>query len=368
MAHNKLISTTITAALCISLLSACTSNGGTPRETERPVASNSPADSQTAQMPSKPPREDIEIITTEPGEVIKAGTTFEKCNLLDDGTDQKGTFERVDYTTDAYEDGVTYEKYCNVYLPYGYDPKGEVKYDVVYFIHGNKNDPGVLTADILKSKLDSLFATGKVPPVILVFPTYYMDAEGDAVERQRTGLVPAGDGNWEGLPANFYLEIIEDVIPAVEPKYAVYTESFDEEGLIASRDHRCFSGYSRGGMCTWYMFHNALPYFKWYSPMSANCMAGETMGAEVTNEEAYRYLKEAADEHPDLDFFIYAASGRDNDAPVLRTQMAYFEQQELFSYGDDPTENNLFYTLSDFAHSDTKVPFYYYNTLQVIFQ
>ena len=101
--------------------------------------------------------------------------------------------------------------------------------------------------------------------------------------------------------------------------------------------------------------------------MSAGCQAGQTMGVEVTNEDAYRYLKEAADAHPDLDFFIYAASGRPNDAAALRTQMAYFEQQELFSYGNDPAENNLFYTLSDFAHSDTKVPFYYYNTLQVIF-
>lgn len=308
-------------------------------------------------------------VTTAPGEVVQAGTTFIKYGKFDAHTSQKGTIERIDYTTDVYEDGVTYNKYCNVYLPYGYDPNDtETKYNVLYFQHGNTMDPEIFTKAKTKNWLDNLFASGKVDPMILVFTTYYMDVTTDADVRLKTGNVPAGDGNWDGLPGNFYREVIEDIIPTVESRYHTYTESFDAEGLIASRDHRGFSGYSRGSVCTWYMFHNAFEYFRWYSPMSAHCSAGVPMPEAPSLEEAYQYLKEAIDAHPNLDFFIYAASGGPNDGFELRNQMAYFEQQtETFSYGTDPEKNNLCYTLSDFKHSDLFVPYYYYNTLQVLF-
>ena len=297
------------------------------------------------------------------------GTTFVRCNLLYNGTDLKGTFERVDYTTDVYEDGVTYEKYCNVYLPYGYNANDkDTKYNVVYFQHGNGGDPEALLNDPTINYLDALFATGEIEPVIIVMATYYMDVTENVAERKKTGQMPAGDGNWEGIPGNYYMEIIQDVMPLVESRYNTYTESFDTEGLIAARDHRCFSGYSRGSVCTWYMFHNAFEYFKWYAPMSANCTAGKTAGSEISNEEVFQYLSEARDEFHDLDFYIYAASGRDTDAPAMRTQMAYLETRtELFSYGDNTSENNLYYTLSTFPHADVYVPFYYYNSLQVIF-
>ena len=47
-----------------------------------------------------------------------------------------GTVERLHYTTAVYEDGVTYEKYCTVYLPYGYDP--ENKEYIIFDINNNK--------------------------------------------------------------------------------------------------------------------------------------------------------------------------------------------------------------------------------------
>ena len=53
-----------------------------------------------------------------------------------------GTNFFLDYTTDVYEDGVTYEKWCRVYLPYGYDPEDtSKKYNVIYFQHGNNGSP-----------------------------------------------------------------------------------------------------------------------------------------------------------------------------------------------------------------------------------
>lgn len=309
------------------------------------------------------------VITTAPGEVVKEGTTFTKYGKFDAKTDKKGTIERVDYTTDVFEDGVTYHKYCNVYLPYGYDKNDKSKkYNILYFQHGNTMDQEIFTAPKTKNWLDNLFATVKVEPVILVFTTFYMDSAKDKAERLKSGFVPAGDGSWDKLPANYYREMVEDILPAVESRYNVFTESVDAAGLKASRAHRGFSGYSRGSACTWYMFHYNLEYFKWFSPMSCHCLAGKFLQADVSNEEAYQYLKEAADAHPELDYYIYVASGGPNDGFFLRSQIAYFEQQtETFSYGGDPKKNNLFLTLSDFKHSDLFVPYYYYNTLQILF-
>ena len=317
------------------------------------------------------PTKKNKTIRTAPGEVIPQGTTFVQYGRISARPKNRGTVERIDYTTDLYEDGVTYYKHLNVYLPYGYNPndKGK-KYNVIYFQHGNTNDPDIfMNYGNSITWFDNLFASGKVEPAIVVFPTYYMDVTKNVETRKKTGRVPAGDGNWDGLPGNYYREVTEVILPLVESRYNTYTESFDRVGLIASRAHRCFSGYSRGGVCTWYMMHNALEFFKWYSPMSCHCLAGKRLGEdEVTPEDAYEYLKEAIDAHPDMDYFIYAASGNAKDAPLLREQMKYFvEQTGTFSYGPNPMANNLYYTISDFRHADFYAPFYFYNSLQVIF-
>ena len=309
-------------------------------------------------------------VTTAPGEVMKEGTTFVKYGKLDFPQSHQGTIERMDYTTSVYGNGVTYSKYVKVYLPYGYDQADtSKKYNVLYFQHGNTMDPNIFVSSNPKRWMDNLFATPEIPDdIILVFTTFYMDPERDSAERLKSGNVEAGDGNWPGLPGNFWREVVEDIIPLVESRYHTYTESFDAAGLIASRDHRGFSGYSRGSVCTWYMFHHAFEYFRWYAPMSAHCTAEKGMPSDPGNVQAYRYLREAADAHPDLSFFIYAGSGNASDGMNLRSQMAYFEQQtDLFSYGNDPSMNNLYYTLSDFRHSDLFVPYYYYNMLQVLF-
>ena len=311
------------------------------------------------------------VITTEPGEVMQEGTSFIKYGKFDFPQSRKGTIERVDYTTDVYENGVTYSKYVEVYLPCGYDASDtSKKYNVLYFQHGNTMDQEIFTSSSPKRWMDNLFAAEGMPDdLILVFTTYYMDPARDKSERLKSGNVEAGDGNWEGLPGNFWREVVEDIIPAVESRYNTYAkDDVSEEGLKATRDHRGFSGYSRGGVCTWYMFHNALEYFKWWAPMSCHCTAEKGIGTEVTPEDAYLYLKETIDAHPELDFLIFAASGGPQDARRLREQMPYFEQQtEIFSYGNDPETNNLYYTLSDFKHSDLFVPYYYYNTLQILF-
>ncbi len=308
------------------------------------------------------------MITSPVGSILSVDTSFIKYNHMDDACDKKGTIEQVDYSTDVYEDGKTYNKYVNVYLPYNYDPNRSEPYNVLYFQHGNKLSNDYFKEEQYKNRMDNLFASGKVDPVILVFTTYYLEPDKAIEVRKTEPDAPAGDGNYDGVPANFWKEVVEDIIPVVEAKYNTYTESFDEAGIIASREHRGFSGYSRGSCCTWYMFHSALPYFKWWSPMSASCVAGKHISENPTNEEAYNYLKEAVDSNPDMDFFIYVGSGGPTDAGSLRDQMAYFEKQDIFSYGNDPASDNLYYVLSNFEHGDLYVPYYYYNSLQVMFK
>lgn len=312
----------------------------------------------------------VKVITTEPGEVIPAGTTFVRNNKITSLQSPKGTIVREEYTADAYEDGVAYSKYCNVYLPNGYDAERTEPYNVVYFQHGNTMDPEIFATYPMSTYMDNLFALDEIEDCILVFTTYYMDPKGDSKERVKSGSIPAGDGNWEGLPGNFWMEVTEDILPLVEAKYNTYAKGdVSPEGLKATREHRAFTGYSRGGVCTWYMFKNALEYFKWFSPMSCHCAAGQSISVDLPEEVAYQYLKEAIDAHPELDFFIYAQGGDASDAPRLRSQMAYFAlQTETFSYGNNPAENNLYYSLSDFIHSDRYVPLYYYNSLPLFFQ
>ena len=311
---------------------------------------------------------EIKKIVHPAGEVIDFETVFfENSAILGEPT-QVGKFERIDYTTDVYEDGITYPKYCNVYLPWCYDPADKTrKYNVMYYQHGNTCDPDLFTIPENKKRLDCLFETGEIAPCILVFTTYYFDVTKDVDIRKKTGSVPAGDGNWEGIKANFYREVVEDILPAVESRYNVYAEDVTPEGLKAARDHRGFSGYSRGSVCTWYILHNDFEYFRWYAPMSCHTVCGKGIRAQLTPEEVVDYVTAPIKAHPELPFFIFATNGYPKDVAQMTEQMKYLPKAPEFSYGKDPTKNNFYFALSDFTHTDILAPFYYYNSLQTLF-
>lgn len=331
------------------------------------------------------PFEKSKTVTTEAGEIIDYPTAFVKNTKISSWfCSRQGTFEKVEYTTDVYEDGAVYSKYCIVYLPYNYDPDRVEPYNVVYFQHGNTGDPNVMNKIYSRGYLNNYFALEDTEPFIVVFTTFYMDPDGDSAQRRKNGEVPAGDGNYAGLPGNFWQEVTQDIIPTVESRYNTYSKGdISDEGIKETREHRAFSGYSRGGVCTWYMFHNALEYFKWWAPMSGHCTAGiipdkdentETAylnirETDVSPEAAYEYIKESINANPELDFFIYVTSGRDGDSPKLRTQMKYFvEQSDVFSFGTDPASDNLYYAVSNFAHNDWAMPYSLYNITKVFFK
>ena len=310
------------------------------------------------------------LIRKAPGEVIDFETLFvENTAFEKDVPAHVGHVERVDYETDVYEDGVTYQKYCNVYLPWCYDPADKSRrYNVLYYQHGNTCDPEIFTGENQRL-FDLIFDDGTIDPCIIVSTTYYFDVTKDVEERRRTGFVRAGDNKFPGVKApNFYREVVESIIPAVEMKYNTYLEDPSRPGIRATRDHRAFSGYSRGAAATWAMFHNEFPYFRWYAPMSCMTTAGKTIREEYTREDVLAYLEQPIREHPDLPFFVFGTNGGPKDVVAMTEQMKYITKAPGFRYGKDPVRDNIYFSVSDFPHTDLLVPYYYYNSLQVLFK
>ena len=309
-------------------------------------------------------------IVTAPGEVIDFETVFEENPYLRTGVPTRtGTVERVDYTTAVYEDGKTHAKYCYVYLPYGYDPADKAKkYNVLYFQHGNTCCPEMFVVGGNKPMFDMLFESGELEPCIIVFTTYYFDPMENARERVLTGFVPAGDGIRTDVKPNFHREVTEDIIPAVELKYNTWLTDASPEAIVASRDHRAFSGYSRGAVMTWHMLHRCLPCFRWYAPMS--CMTHATHGVKepVTRQEVIDYLAGPVKAHPELPVYIYASNGGPLDLAEMTEQMGFLTREPCFSYGTDPAKNNICFSVSDYYHADYLVPYYLWNSLKVLFR
>ncbi len=310
----------------------------------------------------------MRTVISKPGEIIDFETVFAENPKIGEEPERCGRVERVDYTTDVYEDGISHPKYAIVYLPYCYDEADTArKYNVLYYQHGNTCEPEIFTGENQK-KLDILFDSGEIEPCIIVSTTYYFDIEGDREERKRTGMAPAGDGPYEGIKPNFWREVIEDIIPTVESKYNTYLTGTSPEEIKAARDHRAFSGYSRGSVATWNMFNKAFEYFRWYAPMSCHTTAGRKFFGKVEEEDVIAFLREPIEKYPELPFYIYASNGGERDIKAMTEQMKYITKAEGFSYGTDPKENNIYFSVSDYYHSDILVPLYYYNSLKVLFK
>lgn len=285
---------------------------------------------------------------------------------------QPGQVVRLDYETNTYDEtNREMNKYAYVYLPYGYDPQDEqTRYDILYLMHGWTGDAelyldGENGTRPLKYILDNLIANGDMEPMIVVTPTYYQDNQekGPSVEQEDAGLT-----------ANFYHELLADLMPTVESTYHTYARSGEDADLQASRDHRIFGGFSMGAVTTWYTFLHGLDYFKYFMPISGDCwVISETgMGTDQqTAEETASYLSQYIQESgytPD-DFEIYALTGSNDTAePALSRQIeAMKKHPESFRYSDTASDGNLHYQITEGGvHSYTSMIRYIYNVLPVL--
>jgi len=114
-----------------------------------------------------------------------------------------------------------------VYTPPGYTT--DHKYPVLYLLHGIGGDETEWQRFALPEIiLDNLLADGRLVPMVVVMPN------GRAQKNDRA------EGNiFSHAPAfaNFEYDLLNDVIPAIESRYSVYTD----------REHRALSGLSMGG-------------------------------------------------------------------------------------------------------------------------
>jgi len=116
-----------------------------------------------------------------------------------------------------------------IYTPPGYSKKK--KYPVFYLLHGIGGDEKEwLRGGNPQVILDNLYAQSKIEPMIVVMPN------GRAMKNDRAeGNIMAADK--VQAFATFEKDLLNDLIPFVEKKYAVYTD----------REHRAIAGLSMGG-------------------------------------------------------------------------------------------------------------------------
>jgi enterochelin esterase-like enzyme len=121
------------------------------------------------------------------------------------------------------------DRFCNVYLPEGYDEAE--KYPVLYVLHGiGGTEDEWLDNGSPAEMIDGLIESKAIKPMILVFPNGRA-MNPDSVPQDVFGAVA------QSAFANFEKDLLEDLIPFIETRYAVYRD----------RGHRAICGLSMGG-------------------------------------------------------------------------------------------------------------------------
>ncbi len=152
----------------------------------------------------------------------------------------------------AYDSTVTgRRRTANVYLPPGYS--ADKKYPVLYLLHGIGGDQTewlqVAAPNVI---LDNLLADGKAVPMIIVLPN------GRATPDDRAGGNPFTPEKVQGF-ANFERDLLDCLIPAIEARYATFTD----------REHRALAGLSMGGGQTLNFGLAHLDTFAWLGAFSS---------------------------------------------------------------------------------------------------
>ena len=275
---------------------------------------------------------------------------------------RRGTLRRLDY---AGAQGA--RKYAMVYLPYGYDDEPGRRYDILYLMHGGGGNPDSwLDSCPFKNMLDHSFAAGEAEPMIVVFPSFYLDGP-----RRSDGINEAFE---HGSVLTFQKEeLTQCLLPAVEGVFRGYAEGTAPEQLQRARGHRGFGGFSMGCVNTWYAFSLNLAYFSVFLPLSGDSWALGVKGGSAHPAQTAALLRESAEAlglGPE-DFRIYAATGTEDIAyPNLTPQIAAMRAQgDFFRFSADYGKGNLHYLLGEgMEHTYDAVLQYTYNYLPYLFR
>lgn len=266
-----------------------------------------------------------------------------------------GNVERFEYTTDEGN-----KKHAMVYLPYGYN--AAQKYDILYLMHGGGGSAeGVLGneggSNELTKILDNLIENGDMRPMIGVAPTFYPEEGADSSVGTAEKYVKLFPEEWK-----------KSLVPALESQYSTYAETTDEKGLIESREHRAFGGFSMGSVTTWYIYMQNLSYVSTFLPISGDCWSEGMQAGGSKPEETATAISNSlkASGYGTDDFYIYAVTGTKDIAEPYMTPMLTAMQQlsDTFIFNADQNKGNIRYRVKNGGvHDMENVKQYLYNIL-----
>ncbi len=172
---------------------------------------------------------------------------------------------------------------------------------ILYLIHGGGGDPHAFFTPEFLNIIDHMICDGILEPLFIVSPTYY--------DPDETDKGPTSSGV---AVAIFCKELREQIIPLVEGSI----------GRAFARRDRAISGFSMGGVATWYALLQALDLFYWFLPLSGDCWAFGERGGGQYPEKTAELLAEAIVQQGRPDYRIYAITGdRDIAFPNLDPQI-----------------------------------------------
>lgn len=210
---------------------------------------------------------------------------------------------------------------------------------ILYLIHGGGGDQHAFFCPAFLNMIDHMIAAGELRPLYIVAPCFY---DPDATDKR-----PAASGE---AVAVFCDELRHQIMPLAERA----------TGRAFDRGRRVISGFSMGGVTTWYAFLQALDLFERFLPLSGDCWAcGETGGGKYPDATAEK-LAEALRDQGSLPFRIHCVTGsRDIACPNITPQIEAMRKYPEFG------EPALKYTVYEGGVHDYETIFMYlYNTLE----
>lgn len=148
------------------------------------------------------------------------------CRVFTIAQDWRAQMSRVEEHTVKSEVLGT-ERTYTIYLPAGYDVHKELRYPVLYLLHGmDDTNKGWYERGHVKDVMDQLVASGEVQPMIIVTP----DAGGSVREGKWNGYFDMNGWSYEEF---FFTEFM----PIIENTYRIK----------ADKQHRAVAGLSMGG-------------------------------------------------------------------------------------------------------------------------
>lgn len=239
---------------------------------------------------------------------------------------------------------------AEIYLPRGYDDS-EARYPVLYLIHGGGNTPksflakpedGQADGVLLKNLLDHMIADGRMPPLIVAAPTFYPD-----------GWTNTGVAGSHTAVREFGPVLRSVILPLVDQTFRT----------VPDRAHRGISGFSMGGVTTWFAFLEAMDLFRWFMPLSGDCWVHAELGGSKYAQATAEVLAARA---RGQDFFLHAITGTEDIAyPNLNAQMTAMEEYpEAFAFG----QKTFYSLLTGGVHAYPDIRRYIFHALPELFR